>query len=73
MFLASIDGATALTGEPTSLEPLFEGADRLVTWPGPEAPVFLQTHAGRLYELSPAGHWNPSLLPSGLVGPTFVG
>jgi len=72
VMLASVDGSFALDAE-TSLEPLFERADSLVTWPGLDAPVYLRTRGGRLYEVSPTGHWAPADLPEGVTALTFPG
>ncbi len=70
--LASVDGSSALSSG-SSLEPLFKGADRLVTWPGVAAPVYLRTRGGRLYAVSATGHWAPAALPDGLLAPSFPG
>jgi hypothetical protein len=69
---ASVDGSFALDAEP-SLEPLFERAESLVTWPGPDAAVYLQTRGGRLYVVSPTGHWAPAVIPEGIHALTFPG
>jgi len=73
VILVGVDGSFAPGSEPTSLEPLFETADDLVTWSGEGAPVYLRTRSGDLYQVSPTGHWTLSGLPSGLRAPTFPG
>jgi hypothetical protein len=70
--LASVDGSSALKTE-TSLEPLFERADRLVTWPGVDAPIYLLARTGRLYQASATGHWALADVPPSFLAPTFPG
>ncbi|HSV39476.1 MAG TPA: LpqB family beta-propeller domain-containing protein [Nocardioidaceae bacterium] len=70
--LVSVDGSLLLSGE-AALEPLFERAVNLVTWPGPDAPVYLQTGAGVLWRVSSTGQWVTTPVPTGLVAPTFAG
>jgi hypothetical protein len=73
VMLASVDGSFALDTGATRLEPLFERALSLITWPGVDAPVYLRAASGQLYEVSPTGHWAPAALPQGLAAPTFPG
>jgi hypothetical protein len=71
--LAGIDGSFALDVGSRTVEPLFEVADDLVTWPGAEAPLLLHARTGRAYQVSAAGRWNVASLPPDLVAPTFAG
>jgi hypothetical protein len=70
---AGIDGSFAVGDDATPLEPLFEAADDLVTWPGADAPVFLAAPSGRVYQASPTGRWVAAPLPPGLGALTFPG
>jgi hypothetical protein len=70
---ASVDGSYALAAEVTSLEPLFERADDLITAPVADAPVLLQGPGGRVYRVSPTGHWTVSSPFSGIQSPTYAG
>jgi hypothetical protein len=72
VLLASVDGSFAPTTTATSLEPLFERAENLVTRPGVDVPVYLVARTG-LYSVSPTGHWGLSSLAAGLIAPTFAG
>ncbi|HET7734715.1 MAG TPA: LpqB family beta-propeller domain-containing protein [Nocardioidaceae bacterium] len=70
--IAGVDGSFLLDTD-TSLEPLFQRATELATWPGAEAPVYLQAASGDLYDVSSTGHWTQAGLPDNLRGLTFAG
>jgi hypothetical protein len=71
--LASVDGSFALNAGPTSIEPLFERATTLLTWPGADPPIYLRAASGQMFEVSSTGHWGPARVPTGLLAPAFPG
>lgn len=71
--LASVDGSSSDNGAPEQVEALFERGLRVLTWPGPDAPLYVEVSGGRLYQLSAGGGWQQPDLPTGLTAPTFPG
>lgn len=71
--LASVDGSWSAGGPPEEVEALFERGRRVLTWPGTDAPLYVEVAGGRLYQLSPGGGWQVPDQPSGLDAPAFPG
>lgn len=70
---ASVDGSFGLSSEVSSLEALFERADRVVASPVEGTPVLLQSRAGPVYQISATGNWDPVPAYEGLTALTFPG
>ncbi len=73
VIVALIDGSSILEDLDTNAQVFRQRAVRIVTSPASEAPLYVGTANGQLFELSADGQWTGTMIKGGLLSPTFVG